>query len=156
MVLSTGIGLTNFSGNESITHQSYRRIVRSGEKEAWDDVYFICHVYRSVVSATVPFGQWIKSSFNLLRFFPVRVYSSETIFRKPDRRIYDSVLDRLKEPANRAVMIGDKLREDIKGSARLGITAVLKRGVLTKSRKIPAGVPVVDSIGGLVKLIRQL
>ena len=94
--------------------------------------------------------------FNLLRFFPVRAYSSETIFRKPDRRIYLSVLDRLKIPADRAVMVGDKLREDIRGSARLGIKAILKRGDQNKGGKVPAGVPVVDSIGGLVELIRKL
>ena len=48
-------------------------------------------------------------NFDLRRFFPVRVYSSDTIYRKPDARIYHRALKALQLPAEAVVMVGDKL-----------------------------------------------
>jgi hypothetical protein len=39
---------------------------------------------------------------DLLEFFPVRVYSSETVHRKPDGRIYGRALERLGVEAGEA------------------------------------------------------
>jgi len=90
---------------------------------------------------------------DLLGFFPVRQYSSSTVFRKPDPRIFRGILDQLEVPAAAAVMVGDKVREDIKGAAKLGINPVFKRHAQNGSAKVPPGVPVIDSIGELPDLI---
>ncbi len=94
--------------------------------------------------------------FELLEFFPVRQYSSVTVFRKPHRRIYQNTLDRLGVSADEAVMVGDKFREDIKGPARLGITGVFKRGTANKNKRISHGIPVIDNISELPDLIPRL
>jgi len=93
--------------------------------------------------------------FNLLGFFPTRIYSADTIFRKPDRHIYQIALQRLGVLPSEAVMIGDKIREDIRGSARLGITPVYKRGSTNHRKRIPSHIPVIDKIAELPGLIRS-
>jgi len=90
---------------------------------------------------------------NLLSFFPIRRYSSATIIRKPHRRIYQDTLSELNVPPGRAVMVGDKLREDINGPRKVGMKAVLKRGPGNRTKKIDNSIPQIDSIAELIDLI---
>ena len=62
----------------------------------------------------------------LLAFFPVRVYSWEVGYMKPDRRIFEAALMRLGASAHRTLYVGDKEKIDVKGAARLGMATVLK------------------------------
>ena len=94
--------------------------------------------------------------FDLLRFFGVRAYSSITIFRKPDRRIYLSALRALNVPATAAVMVGDKVRQDITGSTRLGMVGVLKRHGRNRTARLPRNTPVIATIAELPDLIGSL
>ena len=55
--------------------------------------------------------------FGLLDFFPVRVYSSDVGYRKPDPRIYRHALDQLGVPPAEALFVGDLLKTDIVGQA---------------------------------------
>jgi len=95
--------------------------------------------------------QWL----DLLQFFPVRIYSSATVFRKPDRRIFQRALDALQVKAGSAVMVGDKWHLDIKGARKVGLATVFKRGPLNRSRKVPADASCIDNIGELPALIRR-
>ncbi len=61
----------------------------------------------------------------LLDFFPVRVYSSDVRFMKPHPRIFEAALDQMGVPARRTMYVGDRLRNDVKGSARVGMRTVL-------------------------------
>jgi putative hydrolase of the HAD superfamily len=63
----------------------------------------------------------------ILEFFPVRVYSSDTGYRKPDRRIFQAALARLRVPPGEAMFVGDLVKTDIVGARRLGMTTVLKQ-----------------------------
>jgi putative hydrolase of the HAD superfamily len=65
--------------------------------------------------------------YALLEFFPVRVYSSDTGYRKPDRRIFQIALDRLGVRGEEAVFVGDLIKTDIVGARKLGMTTVLKQ-----------------------------
>lgn len=93
--------------------------------------------------------------FDLLRFFPVRCYSSMTVFRKPDRRIFHRALRALNVPPAATVMVGDQRRPDIKGALRAGMKAVFKRGSSQHPRNLPPGVPVIERIAELPALIRS-
>ncbi|MBI4718630.1 MAG: HAD family hydrolase [Planctomycetes bacterium] len=63
----------------------------------------------------------------LLGYFPVRIYSSEVRYMKPDPKIFRMALDQLGVPARRAAFVGDNVRKDIWGAARVGMKTVLVR-----------------------------
>lgn len=93
--------------------------------------------------------------FDLLRFFEVRVYSSDTRYRKPHRRIYEHALEKLKASASAAVMVGDKLREDVKGPGRLGIKGFLKR-THANAKHHKKAITVINTIGELPQIIAAM
>ncbi|NIA06963.1 MAG: HAD-IA family hydrolase [Actinobacteria bacterium] len=62
----------------------------------------------------------------LLDYFPVRIYSCDTKFRKPSRKIFRLALEKLSCPAQQVVFVGDVPRMDIRGARRLGMIGILK------------------------------
>jgi HAD superfamily hydrolase (TIGR01509 family) len=85
-------------------------------------------------------------------------FSSEVGTRKPDPRIFQTVLERLDVPAGRAVFVGDRLTDDIGGAHALGMRTVLSRqfrheepgdirpdAVIERLDDLPA---VLDGLGG--------
>ncbi|CAN5319824.1 hypothetical protein BH18ACT12_BH18ACT12_24600 [soil metagenome] len=52
------------------------------------------------------------------------VFSSEVGRRKPDAEIFERALDALGVPAEAALFVGDRLYEDVRGAAELGMTTV--------------------------------
>lgn len=60
----------------------------------------------------------------LIDYFPVRVYSSEVRYMKPDRRIFDHALKALNVEPRKCVFIGDRLDNDVRGPARLGMRTI--------------------------------
>lgn len=69
----------------------------------------------------------------LLEYFPTRVYSSNTLYRKPHPEIFRVALDQLGVSAQQAIFVGDLLGADIKGARRAGMTTVWKPAARTKS-----------------------
>lgn len=61
----------------------------------------------------------------LLEHFDVTVFSSEEMVRKPHHRIYQAVLTRLDVAPDRAVFVGDRLKEDVLGPKEAGMRAIL-------------------------------
>jgi HAD superfamily hydrolase (TIGR01509 family) len=62
----------------------------------------------------------------LLELFPVRVYSCDVGYRKPNRRIFAAALHRLALPARETLFVGDSPGADIHGANRMGMVSVLK------------------------------
>lgn len=61
----------------------------------------------------------------LLELFPVRIYSSDVGFMKPHPGIFRAALDRLDVAPERTMHVGDLIRKDVRGAARVGIQSVL-------------------------------
>ncbi|HKN48713.1 MAG TPA: HAD family hydrolase [Actinomycetota bacterium] len=66
-------------------------------------------------------------AFGLARFLSVAGFSSEVGWRKPDRRIFAHVLERLGAAPEEAVFVGDRLRDDVGGARAAGMRSVLTR-----------------------------
>ena len=57
--------------------------------------------------------------------------------------------------SDQAVMVGDKIREDINGPAKLGIKAVFKRGIVNKTKKVPTNIPIINNIAELPGILSK-
>lgn len=75
------------------------------------------------------------------------VFSSEIGRRKPAPELYIAALERVGVPAAAALYVGDRPREDYDGPRRLGMRAILCRGLARAP--IPPGLPVIDSLAEL-------
>ena len=75
----------------------------------------------------------------LLEPFPIRVYSSDVGYMKPHPRIYETALERIGVPANRTVFIGDRIDNDVRGPARVGMKTMLmiRNGHMPRGRGKP-------------------
>jgi putative hydrolase of the HAD superfamily len=61
---------------------------------------------------------------NLASFFETIIISGDLGFGKPDRRIFQLALERLKVAAHEAVMIGDSLNRDVAGARDAGLHTI--------------------------------
>jgi len=87
--------------------------------------------YRLGLVSNTPWGTpdylWVGQleRFALAPLFDAACFSSDVGFRKPDARIFQTALDRLRAPARRTLFVGDDPAADIVGAARMGIRTVL-------------------------------
>lgn len=93
---------------------------------------------------------------NLLHFFPIRLYSYQFSFRKPDVRIFQLGADRIGESMENIMYVGDRLDNDIAPALTLGMHAVLKKAYTSIGKTIPAGTHRIDRISDLVELVSGL
>jgi beta-phosphoglucomutase len=67
----------------------------------------------------------LLQGFGLMSFFDFVVVSAEVGLAKPDRRIFDLVVERAGVPRERLLYVGDHLGDDIEGARGAGLDAVL-------------------------------
>ena len=87
------------------------------------------------------------AKLGLLEYFPIRTYSCDVRYRKPDPRIFRLALERMELPASATMFVGDKLVADIRGASRAGMITVLKdptgarrrRGIRPRHRIVSLG-----------------
>ena len=60
----------------------------------------------------------------IAKYFDEIIYSTECEYRKPDRRIYDMMADRLGVPSSECVFVGDDPASDITGALNADMRAV--------------------------------
>src|SRR5712692_5702292 len=89
----------------------------------------------------------------LFDFFDATVYSSEVGMRKPNAVIYDAALRRLQVAAGRALFVGDRLREDVRGPRSVGISAVLSHEFRQEQPEPGLEVQVLADLGRLPEAV---
>jgi HAD superfamily hydrolase (TIGR01549 family) len=94
--------------------------------------------------------------FGVLDFFTVRLYSYEFDFRKPDPRIFRIAAERIGESPENILFVGDRIYEDVKAAARVGMYAALKVGRANRDLKIPKSAWKIDKLAGLPDLIEKI
>ena len=92
--------------------------------------------YKNVIlSNHVPELAALVSELNLEKYF-YKIYSSGNIgYEKPNKKIFDFVIDDLKTNRCNCIMIGDSYDADIAGALRSNIKPILVRKENTKSYK---------------------
>ncbi len=91
----------------------------------------------------------------ILHFFPVRVYSYEFDFRKPDTRIFKIAAEKIGERLENILFVGDRINQDVKAAAKAGMQAVLKEAYTNAGKKTPKGVWKINQLSELPALIEK-
>ena len=95
-------------------------------------------------------------NLSLLDFFPVRLYSYEFGFRKPDARIFKIAAQRIGETPGNIMFVGDRIDTDVKPAVKAGMQAVLKTAYTNTGKKIPKGVWRINQLCELPGLIEKI
>jgi len=96
------------------------------------------------------------AQMGILQFLPVRLYSYDFPFRKPDPRIFQQAASRMGfVPAN-TLYVGDRINTDIKGALAAGMHAVLKNTTKNNNKPLPPGVFRIDAISALPEVIEKI
>jgi HAD superfamily hydrolase (TIGR01549 family) len=94
--------------------------------------------------------------FGILDFFPVRIYSYEFDFRKPDARIFKTAAEKVGEMPQNIMFVGDRIDKDVKPAAKAGMWAVLKAAYTNIGKKIPEGIWKINQIAELPALVEKI
>lgn len=92
----------------------------------------------------------------LLKYFPVRLYSYEYPWRKPNVKIFREAARRIDAEPSRILFVGDLIGKDVVGALAAGMTATLKNGPNNAGQKAPEGVYRIDKIADLPALIESI
>jgi len=92
----------------------------------------------------------------ILDFFPLRMYSYQFDFRKPDPRIFRIAAERIGETMENILFVGDRIDKDIKPAIKVGMQAVMKNAYTNTGKKIPDGAWKINHISELPDLIEKI
>jgi HAD superfamily hydrolase (TIGR01509 family) len=96
------------------------------------------------------------AQFGILEFLPVRLYSCQLDFRKPDLRMFRVAAECLGISPGEVLFVGDRINVDIRPAMRAGMHVVLKRAYTNRGKTPPAGVEVVESISEIPGIVRKV
>jgi len=112
-----------------------------------------------IVSNTFVNGSSLEKhlqQLGLLDFFPVRLYSYEFEFRKPNPRIFSIAAERIGEMIENILFVGDRIDKDIKPAVKAGMRAVLKKAYTNVGKKAPKAAWRIDRLSELPALIEKI
>ncbi len=92
----------------------------------------------------------------ILEFFPVRLYSYEFDFRKPDVRIFQAAAEQIGEKPENILFAGDRIDKDVKPAVKAGMHAVLIEAYTNIGKRIPEGVWKINLLSELPDLIKKI
>lgn len=91
----------------------------------------------------------------ILEYLPIRLYSYQFPFRKPDSRIFKEAARRISLGFEQIMFVGDRLDWDIRPAIRLGMYAAWITDKLVHSR-IPQGAFVIRALAELPELVQKV
>jgi putative hydrolase of the HAD superfamily len=112
-----------------------------------------------IVSNTFVHGSSLDkhlAQLGMLEYFPIRLYSYNYSFRKPDPRIFETAADLAGEEPKKTMFVGDRLDNDIKGALKAQMHPVLKSAYTNNGKKVPKGVLKINSLSELPEVIEKI
>jgi HAD superfamily hydrolase (TIGR01549 family) len=94
--------------------------------------------------------------FGLLDLLPVRLYSYQFAFRKPDPRIFDAACRQMDCPPQNTLFVGDRIDADIRPALKMGMHAALKEAYTNAGKTVPDGASRIKTIAELPELIERI
>lgn len=95
------------------------------------------------------------AQYELLEFFPLRIYSYQLHCRKPHKEIFLAAAEQIGESPENILFVGDRVNKDIKGAINAGMIPVLKTAYTNTGKKIPPGVEKINTIAELPELVKK-
>jgi putative hydrolase of the HAD superfamily len=92
----------------------------------------------------------------ILDFFPIRLYSYEFNFRKPDTRIFRIAAGRVGEAVENIMYVGDRIDKDIVPTLKIGMHAALKDAYTNAGETPPDGAWKITRVSELPALIKKI
>ena len=89
----------------------------------------------------------------LLEYLPVRMYSYEFPWRKPDVRIFHAAAKKIGVAPEKCVYVGDRIDFDVNGSRKAGMLPILRKAYTNENKTPPSGVEVINDNIELVDAI---
>lgn len=93
---------------------------------------------------------------NLLDYLPVRLYTYEYPWRKPDERIFQEAARAVGVDCERIVYVGDRIDNDVLGARKAGMLPVLIKAYTNEDKTIPPDAAYIDSLTELPGLIEKI
>lgn len=112
-----------------------------------------------IVSNTFVHGSCLDRhlrNIGILDFFPVRIYSYQFKFRKPDLRIFKIASEKMGEEVSNILFVGDRIKTDIKAALKAGMQAIVKAAYTNHNVKVPKEARKIDSINELPELVNEI
>ncbi|MCF7955520.1 MAG: HAD family hydrolase [Phycisphaerae bacterium] len=92
----------------------------------------------------------------ILEFFPMRMYSYQYEFRKPNVKIFQAAAEQIDIPAANILFVGDRINKDINGALKVGMRAALIKSYTNAGKKRPDGTIEIEKVAELPEIIKNI
>lgn len=96
------------------------------------------------------------AAVGLLEHLPVRMYSYEFPWRKPDVRIFHAAAKQMDIAPEQIAYVGDRIDNDVNGAAKAGLLPILIRAYTNENKTPPADVNCINDNTELPGLLRRI
>lgn len=112
-----------------------------------------------IVSNTFVSGHSLErhlEQVGILEFFPVRLYSYQYDFRKPNRQLFRIASERIGHEPEHIAYVGDRIDKDIIPAIRIGMLPILKASYTNAGKNVPDGTWKITHLSELPALIETI
>lgn len=92
----------------------------------------------------------------LIDYLPLRLYTYEFPWRKPDERIFRKAAQKIGVDCEKIIYVGDRIDNDVIGAQKVGMLPVLIKAYTNEKKEVPADVAFIESITELPGLIEKI
>ncbi len=92
----------------------------------------------------------------LLDYLPVRLYTYDYPWRKPDERIFREGAKKIGVDCEKIIYVGDRIDNDVVGARKVGMLPVLVKAYTNRNKTIPVDVAFINSLAELPEMIEKI